>query len=400
MHAEVDSAGVGADLRQAEGAEARVDRVVGIASGPHTNDLRIERLGALLDHDPLLVLFVFRIELHVLHPYLGEAERRRDAHDIHGNAERHAILRGVVGLVLIVPHLVGEYDDHDVLFRGRRAENAGRLGRAADRGERVFRSTRIDGDRFDRLHDLLDLVGRLGRDERHALTEADNHVGQVGAAGRRAVGTEFVEHAVETVGDLPPLRRQAHRLVEHPADDRRPLGEGGGDLGGEVVDGSRGTRRPDADGPLHRHRGIDLLRRGQIVDHLQGDVAREVRLGLDRHHGDLREGRRECLGHRVALLALRTVGFLPFVGDRDLLRHELHLFLGGERGLDDGHVANRLRRLSEAGKRQPQEHDHMDRETHGPGRRVAIERTVLIGEDVAPPRLCSLHQIHRRGGTR
>ena len=138
MHAEVDAAGVGADLRQAEGAEARVDRVVGKASGPHADDLRIERLGPLLDHDPLLVLLVFRIEFHILHPHLGEAERRRHPHDVHGNTEAHAILRGVVGLVLVVPHFVGEHDDHHVPLRGRRAENAGRLGRAADRGERVF----------------------------------------------------------------------------------------------------------------------------------------------------------------------------------------------------------------------------------------------------------------------
>ena len=164
-----------------------------------------------------------------------------------------------------------------------------------------------------------------------------------------------------------------------------------------MIDGSGGARRADADGPLHRHRGVDLLCRGEIVDHLQGEVAREVGLGLDRHHGDLRKGRRERLGHGVALVALGAFRLLPFVGDGDLLRHELHLFLGGERGLDDGHVANRLRRLSEAGERQPQEHDHMDRETHGPGWCVAIERTVLFGEDVGPPRLCSLHQIHRRG---
>ena len=154
MDGEIDAAGLGAQLRQAEGAEAGIDRLVGLTPGPHPHHLRPEGLGPLIDNGPLLVTrVVLRIEFDELHRHLPHAEGRRHAHDVDPHALAATKHSHIVGALLVVTDFVGKRDHHHI---PRLPAVAGLIragGRGLDRLERLLHARLIDRNRLDRLLD-------------------------------------------------------------------------------------------------------------------------------------------------------------------------------------------------------------------------------------------------------
>ena len=114
VHAEIDTACLGTELRQAERTEAGIDRLIPIAARPNPHHLRIERLGPLLHHGPLDVVGIFRIELLELDPHVTHPKRRWNPDHVDPHRLRAAVGCNLIGVLLVVANLVGERDDHHV----------------------------------------------------------------------------------------------------------------------------------------------------------------------------------------------------------------------------------------------------------------------------------------------
>ena len=299
MNAEVDPAGFRAQLGEAERPEARIDRLVLAGAAADTHHFGIERLRPLFDHRPLLgiALVELGVELHVFHSHLPHPERRRNTDDVDGDAELAAVLRCLIGELLVIPDLVGEGDDHDILLRCGGAVDPGAVGRGPNRRKRHLHPGVIDRHRVDRLDHLDHVVGRFLGDQRHALPERDHEILEIGAVSLGAVGAEFMENALQPTGDLLALRREAHRLVEHPHDDRRTLPERSIDLGSQAVDRARRAAGGRADRPPNDDRLVHLGSGGKLVERIDLDVTDELRTGLDWRHRNGVEDGGERLGH-------------------------------------------------------------------------------------------------------
>ena len=396
MHPEIDAPRLGTEPRESIGAVARVDRVVGQPAGSHPYDLRIERFGPLLDLDPLLALRIRRVELDVFHLHLGHAERRGHADDIHRKTECPTQLRRLIHRAGVIPHLVGEDDDHHVAATRPLTKLLRHLRRLPDRQKRHLDPGIIDGNRADRLHHLMHVVGGVFRDDAHPFPERHHHVFEIGAGGHRTNLAELFEHPTHAVCDLIALRRQAHRAVEDPADNGRPSGERGLDLGRQMVHRPRCAGRADPPRALHDHGGISHLRRRDFIDRRDLDIAHEFILHLHRH--DRHGGEYWCnrLRRFVPLLAVSANLLLRLLRNGDLLRLEGNLFLDRRRGLDHGEMADHRGRLGEPRQGQRQEHGHMDEKADQPGGRIAIEGSLLLPHPGLPLPSCRLQELHEQ----
>ena len=373
MNAKIDPAGLRTQLGEAERPEARVDRLVLAGPAADTDHLGEERLGPLLDDRPLLVFpgIKLGVELDVFHPHLAHSERRRHADDIDGDPELAAVLCRLIGELLVVPHLVGEGDDHDILLRCRGAVDPRAVGGGPDRGEGHLDAGIVNRHRIDRPDHLGHVVGRLFGDQRDVLAERDDEVLEIGTVPLRAVGPELLEHPLQPAGDLLPLGREADRLVEHPHDDRRPLPERRVDLGSQPVNGPgcatrRRPDRPPDDNPL-----VDLGGGGKRIERVDLNVSDELRAGLHGRHRNRVEDRGERLGDIGRLILAGGTGLLRHVADDHLLRRQIDLLVLLQRRLDDGHGRTGWRRRGDADQRQREKEHHMEHEAGRECRKVA-----------------------------
>ena len=110
---------------------------------------------------------------------------------------------------MIVANLIGEDNDHHVFTWRSGAIHLRKFGSFEDCSKRHFGPGVVDRNRINRVNNIIDIVGELGRYKGDIFTESHHNIGEVGPILFGAISAQLFKHAVESGRDLFSLGRQA-----------------------------------------------------------------------------------------------------------------------------------------------------------------------------------------------